>query len=122
MWRDWIIKDWVGNIGWSWRRSGAESFQWTETEIAEVVARDAERVAREALIEAYMEGKHVNIFELRKLRAEANIHEWLGIEKERLKRLHDRKMESLIYRGALRLRALQVRAEKQRPIIREKCR
>jgi len=119
MWRDWLISDWIGNISWSWRhRAMPKTCEWTETE-QDIERENARFIAREALIEAYKNGEDVNIFELRKWRAETTIQTWICIEKERMKRTHDRKMAWLIYRGALRHRAKQERSGKPRPIIRE---
>lgn len=119
MWRDWIIRDWIGNIGWSWRHPAVpKTCEWTETE-AEMERRNAIFAAKHALLEAYKNGESVNIYELRKLRLETDIRAWMYIEEERLKRTRDRKMAWLVYRGALRIRAKQERSEKQRPIVRE---
>lgn len=119
MWRDWIISDWIGNIGWSWRRAAS-------AEVAELEKRDNSTIRwvanRAALIEAYKNGENVDPHDLSELRLSTSFNDWMPIAQERQKRMHARKMELPIYRGALRSRALQVRSEKQRPIIRERCR
>jgi len=120
MWRDWIISDWIGNIGWSWRRAAPAP------EPAAVSERDNATIRwiakREPLIEAYKNGEDIDPHDLSDLRLSTCFTDWMVIAQARQKSLNARKMELTIYRGALRLRALQVRTEKQRPIVREKFR
>lgn len=117
MWRDWIISDWIGNIGWSWRRApAAAGLHERDNATLQWVAK------RATLIEAYQNGEDIDPHDLSQLRLNTSFNEWMPIAHERQKRTHNRKTESLIYRGALRLRALQVRSEKPRPIVRERCR